>query len=57
MKWYKDTEIEEEWVYDKKRDKMVLRKRTVKRQGETKLESSVCSIITSKKIKKDKTDE
>ena len=51
MKWYKDTEIEEEWFYDKKRGKMVLRKRTVKRHGETKLSKS------SMKIKKDRTDE
>jgi hypothetical protein len=57
MKWYNDTEIEEEWAFDKRKNKMVLRKRTIKKHGETKLESSVCSIISSRKIKKDKTDE
>ena len=51
MKWYKDTEIEEEWFYDKKRGKMVLKKRTIKTHGETKLSKSLM------KIKKDKTDE
>ena len=51
MKWYNDTEIEEEWFYDKKKEKMVLRKRTIKTHGETKLSKS------SMKIKKDKTDE
>tara|TARA_R100000655_G_scaffold28309_2_gene57488 strand:+ start:1609 stop:1752 length:144 start_codon:yes stop_codon:yes gene_type:complete len=40
MKWYKDTEIEEEWFYDKKKDKMVLKKRTIKNDGETKLVKS-----------------
>jgi hypothetical protein len=51
MKWYKDTEIEEEWAFDKKADKMVLRYRTIKKYGETKL------VKSSMKIKKDKTDD
>ena len=51
MKWYKDTEIEEEWAFDKKKDKMVLRKRTIKKHGETEL------IESSMKIKKDRTDD
>ena len=51
MKWYNDTEIEEEWFYDKKKEKMVLRKRTIKKHGETKLSKS------SMKIKKDNADE
>ena len=48
MKWYKDTEIEEEWAFDKKKDKMVLRKRTIVNQGETEL------LESSMTIKKDK---
>ena len=51
MKWYKDTEIEEEWAFDKKKDKMVLRKRTIKKHGETEL------IESSMKIKKGKTND
>ena len=37
MKWYQDTKVEETWVFDKKKDKMVLSNRKVIRQGDTKL--------------------
>lgn len=51
MKWYNDTTIEEEWAFDKKKDKMVLRYRTINKHGETEL------VESSMKIKKDKTDD
>tara|TARA_R110000744_G_scaffold18118_1_gene48772 strand:- start:1553 stop:1720 length:168 start_codon:yes stop_codon:yes gene_type:complete len=51
MKWYKDTEIKEEWAFDKKKDKMVLRNRIIKKHGETEL------VESSMKIKKDKTND
>ena len=51
MKWYKVTEIEEEWAFDKKKDKMVLRNRIIKKHGETEL------VESSMKIKKDKTND
>jgi|TARA_R110002020_G_scaffold473840_1_gene703706 hypothetical protein len=44
MKWYQDTEVEETWVFDKKKDKMVLRNRKVIRQGDTKLVKSNLKI-------------
>ena len=49
MKWYPDTEVEEDWVFDKKENKMVMVNRKVVRQGDIKL---VKSDLTIKKGKK-----
>ena len=49
MKWYPDTEVEEDWVFDKNENKMVMVNRKVVRQGDIKL---VKSDLTIKKGKK-----